>query len=381
MRISVVSSSVAPDRLGGSEAYAADLAVALAERHQVVLHTGATRGPPGVPVERLPALPNLPRDAAAARKAAWHLRDQWRPAVHLELKRQLRRFRPDVVHTNHPQGLSAAVFSAITACGVPHVHTAHDANVLCARITMTRAGRFCGGRCLSCQPQRVVRAAALRRSLGRLIAPSDYFRDMHIREGVVPSERAETIRQGAQPGTARQRGDRAGGGLVVGYLGALAPHKGVPTLVSAFHGAPAEWRLRIAGSGPLEPALRRERERDDRMQVAGLVFGEQKDVFLDSLDVLVIPSEYEENAPLVAVEAAVRGLPAVVSDRGGLPETAEATVFRAGEARALLEALRPLAEDAGVLAARSRRLLDGRERFSWRNHVLRVEATLRGTLR
>jgi glycosyltransferase involved in cell wall biosynthesis len=378
MRISVVSSSVAPERLGGSEAYAADLAAGLAERHEVMLHTGATQGPPGVVIERLPGLPDLPGDAAAVRKATWHLRDQWRPQVHGALKRQLQRFRPDVVHTNHPQGLSAAVFSAISSCGLPHVHTAHDANVLCARITMTRAGRFCGGRCLSCRPQRLTRVALLRRSLGRLIAPSDYFRDMHVRAGVVLAARAETIRQGAQPGTARMRGDQARGRLVVGYLGALAQHKGVRTLVSAFRRAPAEWQLRLAGSGPLEPDLKREAQRDERVQMAGLVFGEQRDAFLNGLDVLVIPSEYEENAPLVAVEAAVRGLPAVVSDRGGLPETAEAEVFRAGDVPGLIEALLPLAEDPGLLAAKSRRLLDSRERFSWGSHVLRLEATLRG---
>jgi len=82
MRISVVSSSVAPERLGGSEAYAADLAVALAERHEVVLHSGATGGPPGVELECLPGLPDLARDAGAVSKAAWHLRDQWRATVH-----------------------------------------------------------------------------------------------------------------------------------------------------------------------------------------------------------------------------------------------------------------------------------------------------------
>ena len=342
----------------------------------MVLHTGATRGPPGVELEHLPGLPDLAREAGAASKAAWHLRDQWRPAVHVALKRQLRRFRPDVVHTHHPQGLSAAVFTAISACDLPHAHTAHDANAVCARITMTREGHFCGGRCLSCRPQRLTRVPLQRRSLGRLIAPSDYFRDLHVRAGVVSADRAQTIRQGAQPGTARLRQVGPAEGLVVGYLGALAEHKGVPTLLRAFDSAPPTWRLRIAGYGALEINLTRAAERDDRLELAGLVVGERKDAFLDSLDILVIPSEYEENAPLVAVEAAIRGLPTVVSDRGGLPETAEATVFRAGDATALLEGLRQLANDPGLLAGKSQRLLDSLERFSWTAHMQRVEGTL-----
>jgi glycogen(starch) synthase len=379
MRISVVSSSVAPDRLGGSEVYAAELAAALGDRHDVLLHTGARNGPAGVETVTLPSLPELARESSSPRKAAWHLRDQWRLSVHRALERQLRGFRPDVVHTHHAQGLSAAVFTAVSACEVPHAHTVHDANVLCSRITMTVDGQFCGGRCWSCRPQRLIRSGFLRRSLDRLIAPSDYFRDMHVRAGVVRPERARTIRQGAKPGTTRLR--EAGPGPTVGYLGALAAHKGVPTLLEAFRSAPSGWRLRIAGSGPLEEVARREASTNPRIEPSGLVLDEAKDDFLNGLDVLVIPSEYEENAPLVAVEAAVRGLPAAVSDRGGLPETAEASVFRAGDPGDLLGALCRLVAEPAELAGRSRRLLESRASFLWGNHVRRVEGALREIVR
>jgi glycogen synthase len=380
MRISLVSSSVAPERLGGSEVYAAELAAALGERHDVLLHTGARDGPAGIETVTLPSLPDLAREASSLHKAVWHLRDQWRLSVHRALERQLRRFRPDVVHTHHPQGLSAAVLTAVSACELPHAHTVHDANLLCSRITMTVDGRFCGGRCLSCRPQRLIRSSFLRRSLDRLIAPSDYFREMHVGAGVVRPERARTIRQGAKPGTARLR-EPGPESLTVGYLGALATHKGVPTLLKAFRSAPSGWRLRIAGSGPLEQAARREASSNPRIKVAGLVLEEAKDGFLNSLDALVIPSEYEENAPLVAVEAAVRGLPAVVSDRGGLPETAEASVFRARDAGSLLGALRRLATEPAELASRSRRLLESRESFLWASHVRRVEGALQEIVR
>jgi glycogen synthase len=370
MRISVVSSSVASERLGGSEVYAAELAAALGERHEVLLHTGARSGPAGVETVTLPSLPDLAREATSPRKALWHLRDQWRLSVHRALERQLRGFRPDVVHTHHPQGLSAAVFTAVSACEVPHAHTVHDANVLCSRITMTVDGRFCGGRCVSCRPQRLIRSRSLRRSLDRLIAPSDYFRDMHVRAGVVPPEGARTIRHGAKPGTARLR-EAGPERPTVGYLGALATHKGVPTLLEAFRSAPSGWRLRIAGSGPLVEAARREASSNPRIELAGLVLDEAKDDFLNSLEVLVIPSEYEENAPLVAV----------VSDRGGLPETAEASVFRAGDPGGLLGALRRLAAEPAELAGRSRRLLESRESFLWGNHVRRVEGALREIVR
>jgi glycosyltransferase involved in cell wall biosynthesis len=375
VRISLVSSSIPPSREGGSEVYAAGLARALAEEHEVVLFTGAAACLGGIECVRLPALPELGGSESQARKAIWHLRDQWLPAVHRELGRGLGVFAPDVVHTHHPQGLSGAVFTAIAAAGVPHVHTAHDANALCARITMTREGRYCGGRCSRCLVQRQVRARLLARGLNRLIAPSDHFRELHVRAGIIGADRALTIRQGAAAGTERLR-DRAAGAVALGFIGALAPHKGLPTLLRTLEEAPREWCLRVAGSGPLEDAVRARSTGDPRMDYVGVVGKRDKDAFLNSLDVLVIPSEYEENAPLVATEAAVRGLPAVVSDRGGLPETPEAVVFPAADAGGLLGAIRSLVETPGALREASARLIAGREQFLWSRHVLEVEQVL-----
>ena len=90
----------------------------------------------------------------------------------------------------------------------------------------------------------------------------------------------------------------------------------------------------------------------------------------------MIPSEWEENAPLVAVEAAVRGIPAVVSDRGGLPETSEAEVFRARNPAALRAAVERVIETPGLLAERRARLLERNEAFLWTTHVAQIERVL-----
>jgi hypothetical protein len=145
-------------------------------------------------------------------------------------------------------------------------------------------------------------------------------------------------------------------------LGALATDKGGPTLVEAFSSAPSGWRLRTARSGPLEEAARRQASSNPQVELARLVLDEAKDDFPNSLDILVIRSKYKESAPRVAVEAAVRGLLRVVRDRGDLPETAEASVFRAGDPGVLLAVLRRLVAEPAELAGRSRRL-EARENF------------------
>lgn len=194
--------------------------------------------------------------------------------------------------------------------------------------------------------------------------------------GIVPPQRALTIRHGARPGTTRVRSLSADN-LHLGFIGNIAPHKGVLTLLDAFRGAPSGWRLSIAGDGVLSELVEKAQS-DPRIAYLGYLKGARKDAFYDALDLLVIPSEWEEAATLVAVEAAVRGLPAVVSDRGGLPETPEARIFPARDAEALLRAVNWFLAPSKRLEDASVRLLAHQDRFLWSNHVESVERVLEG---
>ncbi len=367
MRVAVVSNWALP--IGGAQIYATALAAQLAESQDVLVLSGASDlRISGAECLTLPHLRPLDPAESAARKAAWHLRDQWRPTVHHAVKRELRRFRPDVVHTQEPQGLSAAVFTALATVEGAHVHTAHDLNLLCVRTAMTINGHACAGRCAPCLLQRNVRGRFAARRLDQLIAPSDYVREVHLTAGVVAPEAATTIRQPASEAPSRQREPKPGE-LQVGFMGTLVRHKGILTLLEAFRAAPAGWRLHLAGGGVLDDAVSAACATDGRITHHGYVTGTQKNAFFDRLDVLVIPSECEENAPLIAAEAVVRGAPCVVSDRGGLPETPEAWTFRAGDVSALLGVLRRLDEDPTSIARASRALIGLRGDFGWARHL------------
>jgi glycosyltransferase involved in cell wall biosynthesis len=377
MRIALISNTLPPEGRGGAEAYVSYLAASLAREHDVVVLTGATSGAiEGASIGRLPALPRLAPDASLEHKLVWHSRDQWRPTVFRSATRLLRNFRPDVVHTHECQGLSAAVFSAIDHVGLPHVHTAHDLNLLCARVTMTRDGRFCGGRCRLCRIQRTVRGGLIRRRLAHLISVSDYIEGHHLAGGIAPRERASVVRLGAPvPEGPIRRQVRPG--LHIGFIGTLAAYKGVATLLQAFARSDArDWRLTIAGSGPLEPEVAAAARGDSRITFLGQIDGDAKEAFFDSIDLLAVPSEWEEPAAYAATEAIARGLPTLVSDRGGLPEIAEAHIVRSRDPAALLEALRWLHEHPRDREATTERLARRRSEFSWPTHFAKVEKIL-----
>jgi glycosyltransferase involved in cell wall biosynthesis len=381
MRLALISSLLPGDSRGGAESYAQASALSLAERHDVVLLTGSRHATiNGVRTIRVPRLPLISSSTPGVARVLWHAADQWLPHVHVAVSRALRREKPDLVVTHHPQGLSAAVFTAVAAQRLPHVHVAHDLNILCSRMSMTRRGVYCGGSCVACRIQRAVRGRALGLNLAALIVFSRYMLEQHVRAGVVPRDRATAVRLGADPGAVRLRRITREP-PTVGFIGALEPHKGLLTLLDAFHAAERNrWRLLIAGSGRLEPDVVRASSRDPRIGFVGQVEGAAKDGFFDRTDLLIVPSEWEEPATFVVAEGAVRGIPTIVSDRGGLPEAPEARVFRAGDPHGLVEAMAWFLDHPVRLERASARLIERAHEFRWSTHVDQVDRLLQDVL-
>lgn len=376
MRIAAVSNLLPPEGQGGAEAYAALVASTLAKRHEVLVLSGSPAGDVTAPVAALPSLPELSDAAPIAKKLVWHARDQWRPGVHAAVLKRLREFEPDIVHTHAVQGLSAAVFTAIARTGVPHVHTAHDLSLLCARASMTRDRRYCGGECASCRVQRTIRGSAFKRHITTLLAVSDYIRRRHTDHGVVEPEHAMVLRLGSSAGELRPRRALDDGALHLGFLGKLAPNKGVLTLVDMFRDAPAGWRMTIAGSGPLAVRIEAAARELPNLAFLGHISGDAKEAFFDEIDVLAIPSEWEEPAALVGTEGVARGIPLLVSDRGGLPELPEARVFTACSVESLRATANWFTEVPERVAEISRRLIDRHDEFSWATHMAKLESHL-----
>ena len=305
--------------------------------------TGARTGQ-RVPTTQLPSLPHLLSGDPLARKVRWHLQDQWIPSVHLgchcaswrtwapgcRTYARAARAERRTVQRHRPSSPSARSHGARPQ---PFVRPSDDDE----GTSPPARGRASNVACS--EPSRI---PLVQRQLRRLICPSDYYRDLHVGLGIVRPERAITIRQGAKPGRARVRTETAS--PTIGMLGALAPHKGLHTLLEAFESAPASWRLHGDGSGPDQDDVVVAATVDSRIRYHGIVDGPGKEAFFDRIDVLAIPSEWEENAPLVAAEAAVRqshggqrqGQPAGDQRGGGLhrrgPQAASRGNHRAGEA-------------------------------------------------
>jgi glycosyltransferase involved in cell wall biosynthesis len=161
------------------------------------------------------------------------------------------------------------------------------------------------------------------------------------------------------------------------FLGRLSPEKGLWTLVKAFEKlAPA--RLKIVGTGPLEGDLSsyiRERKLDN-IEMLGFRAGLEKTQLLQGALFSVIPSEWYENFPVVALESYAAAKPIVASRIGGLASIVAdgetGLFFAAGNSDELADKLRYLfanpreAKRMGALASTLTRTKYSRE-ASYRN--------------
>jgi glycosyltransferase involved in cell wall biosynthesis len=112
--------------------------------------------------------------------------------------------------------------------------------------------------------------------------------------------------------------------LRIGFVGTLVWHKGVHVLIDAVRGLPADaYELVIYGNPDVFPDYAAEL----RAQAAGLPVrfagAVPRDRIADAyagLDLLVVPSLWLENSPLVIHEAFMAGVPVVAARIGGIPD-------------------------------------------------------------
>jgi glycosyltransferase involved in cell wall biosynthesis len=145
--------------------------------------------------------------------------------------------------------------------------------------------------------------------------------------------------------------------LRIGYVGTLAWHKGVHVLMEAVRQMPAgACELRVFGDPDVFPAY----TASLRAFAAGLPVRfmgpfdrDCADEAYSQIDVLVVPSLWLENSPLVVHEAFMAGVPVVAARIGGLPELVEdgrnGLLYDPRSPAELATALRRLVDDPEAL--------------------------------
>ncbi len=229
------------------------------------------------------------------------------------------------------------------------------------------------------EPYRSRALALIRRQVAHVdsfVAVSDYYAGCMSRYLEIPGAKLHVVPLGVDVDRFRPRPAPAGGPLTLGYLGRIAPEKGVHRLCDAFaalrgRGGLDGWRVELAGwLGPEHADYWRsvERANADRglagdVRYRGELALDAKVAFLQALDLFVVPAEYDDPKGLSLIEAMACGAPVVAPRRGTYTELVERTgggVLVEPENPAALErAIAELAADPERRAELGRRAAEG----------------------
>lgn len=299
----------------------------------------------------------------------------------------LSELKPDVVHMANPAHIGVNILNASRELGIPYFVSVTDFWWLCPKHTLTLKSRdFCKGfsnhqSCMRCitetHPNRLIRTAAqfspvrngIAEVLHRKNVPAAIAEDRRDRKQIltailsnakqvicisktgqkllseyfalgnshyIPAGLADTWFETDE--ASRNKRDR----FVVGFLGAVAPHKGLHTLSRALQELnDQDIELRVAGKLVNRRYARQSLGQYPCTRYFGELNEQESRDFLDDLDILAIPSNSPENQPQVLLEAGARQKPTVASNTPGcaelLPESALFPVADFKQLKNLLE--------------------------------------------
>lgn len=288
--------------------------------------------------------------------------------------RVLRTIRPDIVHAATPKGgLIGMIAASMNKVPIRIFH------ILGFRFVTTTGVK----RWLLCLSERV--ACAL---CHKAICVSNSIQQVAIEERICKPAKASVPAKGSvngidaarfSPGGSEERIRCRGkfgipeGAFVVGYVGRVVRDKGLMELVMAWQNLRISFptmRLLIAGwfesQDPLPSEIEQLLRSDPSIYLAGEV-SEILNVY-KAIDLLVLPT-YREGFPLVLLEAAAMGLPAVATSVSGCVDAVQdgitGTLVPPYDSAALADAIGRYAQDEALctrhgMAARDRVLRDFR---------------------
>jgi len=270
----------------------------------------------------------------------------------------------DVVHFTHPMRFASAL-KACKELGIPTVLTLTDNWLLCPRGLLTSNMQLCDGpdegkKCMSvCHYDESVLtryddARFFFENVDVVFSGSEFVRNVFWQNDWKRRIYLNTF--SVDYSHVKPEGDPTE--IVFGFIGTLSWHKGPHVLLESFRKVDSKKiKLKIYGRGeekdPYIKYIIEQADGDDRIEFCGTFEYENLPKIMKGISVIVIPSTYKENYPLVMQMALAYNKPVIVSKIGGMPEVVKdgvnAYLFEAGHTEQLAKLIFMISNDPTVL--------------------------------
>jgi len=275
----------------------------------------------------------------------------------------------DIVHVAHPMRLGC-VFKVAKSLGLPTILTLTDFWLICPKaILVTSKGHLCKGsedgikctdECFFTEKtirERFTHSNEISDSVDYIVSPTHFLKKMFEVNNFSPNIKLMPFSIDYNDVESNLKEYLEKSDITLGFLSTLLPHKGAHVLLNAFNEAKmSNIKLKIYGHyfGAVDYYnTLKSFVKDNRVEFCGAYNYEEIPKILDEIDILVVPSIWWENSPLILLRALAHNVPAIVSDLGGMTEVINdgenGFVFEAGNAQSLAEILRKIGEDPIIL--------------------------------
>ncbi len=373
MKILHVIHGYPPYYMAGSEVYTYNLTNELAKTEKIFIFTRIEN-----PFEPQYSLINEKNNNIEIRrinkpKRDYTLEDKYLdPRVDSAFRDYLTEIQPDIVHFGHLSHLSTNLVNiAKEEFNLPVIFTIHDFWLFCYRGQLVDLDlKICSGasdeNCFSCAYKTFSNITLenikkyrqhmkrVRKNIDFYLSPSHFLKDFfNINENLDGKIKYSKYGFNTKFINFNKKMFNKSSPIHFGFIGRVIPVKGIKILLQAYSSLKENSsKLLIYGNSEKYIKFLKEYANENVLFKGGFKNSEINAI-LNQIDVLVAPSIWFENSPLVIQEAFLAGIPVITSDIGGMKELVthgiNGFIFSMGNLNSLRDQMQKIVNDPTIL--------------------------------
>jgi glycosyltransferase involved in cell wall biosynthesis len=249
-------------------------------------------------------------------KPFWHLLSIYNYFILKRVKKIIKEEGPDIIHTNNLSEFTPGVWKLARRMKIPVVHTLRDYSLLCPKASLFKGNNNCSRKYMVCRLLQLFKRY-YSRYVDAVAGNSDFILKKHIDSGFFKNSISYVVYNSFDQKNQVNR-KTTGNKIRFGFMGQLSSYKGIELLFGIFKDI-KDAKLNVFGKAQTYEYGKylESRYASDQIKFHGFVNTENA---MEMIDVLIVPSIWDDPLPRVIYEAYFYGIPVIGSKRGGIPE-------------------------------------------------------------
>lgn len=305
-------------------------------------------------------------------KTLWHIIDSYNVFSYFKINHLLKRVNPQIVHTNNIQGFSPFLWALIKKKKLPLVHTLRDYYLLCHKCNLFNNNKNCETLCMPCKITSTIKSR-LKKYPDQYIGISRYIAEKHRTDFGIDENKIRVVYNAVKEAEITYASHDLNEKLIFGFIGRLNEDKGVFYLSNEIA------KLNLEEKGRLKLIFAGKAEQQKINQLGTILEGIETEFlgvvdpvqFYKKIDVLIVPSLWNEPFGRVVIESLSFGVPVCMSNSGGLKELHSplCTWMFAPEENKLFQMLRNIAGHRDEILSKKQYAVSHASIYTTQNYV------------